>query len=244
MIKIYACDLDGTLLPRGRDRLSAEIENKIKAVIADGAVFAAVSGRDYCSLRSVLDFCADDVYYFCCGGSVCLKGGRVIYSKPVSSDAVISAIKAAKSKGIGLVLSGADREYVYGDDDFCARIGRIYGDSAVRIFCNRGVDASVYKISFYCGDGKSIDPSAVGLRQFYNRNGWEEYISRIADKGDALSSLMMRLGVFKTDVISAGDDLSDAPMLKKAGRAYAFGRELALALGLALSEDPREIFDR
>ena len=244
MIKLYACDLDGTLLPRGQKRLSAAIENKIKAVLADGAFFAVVSGRDYCSLKRVLDFSADGIYYFCCGGSVCVKGGKVLYSKPVSADAVITAIKAAKNKGVGLVLSGADKVYVYGSEEFYGFIRTLYGDDAVKIACNRGVDGNVYKISFFGSDGRTVEPSSLGLRQFYNRNGWEEYISAISDKGAALSDLMMRLSVLKSEVASAGDDMGDLPMLKRSGRAYAFTAELASALGIGVTHDPTEIFTR
>ena len=138
----------------------------------------------------------------------------------------------------------ADKVYVYGSEEFYGFIRTLYGDDAVKIACNRGVDGNVYKISFFGSDGRTVEPSSLGLRQFYNRNGWEEYISAISDKGAALSDLMMRLSVLKSEVASAGDDMSDLPMLKRSGRAYAFTGELASALGIGVTHDPTEIFTR
>ena len=243
MIKFIACDLDGTLLPRGEKRLASELENKIKAAMVSGTRFAVVSGRDYSSLRRVLDFMTDDIYYVCCGGSVCVKGGKTLYSKPVTAESVISAIKAAKQSGRGLVLSSDKNVYVYGSPAFVSYVKNMYGGDAVEIKCNRGVVTPVYKISFF-GEGDCLLPqNALSLKLFYNRNGWEEYVSRIAGKAEALSDLMMRLSVLAKDVIAAGDDTCDAPMLKKAGRAFALTRECANESGAEYITDPRVIFD-
>lgn len=242
MTKLFACDLDGTLLPRGEKRLSSELENKIKAAVSNGVGFAVISGRDYASLRRVLDFSVDSIYYVCCGGSVCVKGGKTLYSKPVGTDAVLAAIKSAKASGKGLVLCAATRVFVYGSPQFVSFVKTLYGGDAVEIKCNRGVDAPIYKISFFGEEGRSLEPNALGLKLFYNRNGWEEYISRIAGKAEALGDLMMRLGVLASEVVAAGDDLCDAAMLRRAGKAFALTREAANASGAELITDPMEIF--
>jgi len=243
MIKLIACDLDGTLLPRGEKRLTSALENKIKACVAGGVNFAVVSGRDYASIRRVIDFLPDDIYFVCCGGSVCVKGGKTLYSKPVTAESVISAIKAAKSSGKGLVLSSDRQVYVYGSEDFVSFVKNMYGEDAIPIACNRGVQSPVYKISFYGEQSHALEPSAHGLKLFYNRNGWEEYISRIAGKAEALSDLMMRTSVLASEVIAAGDDLCDVPMLKKAKRSFALTRECANESGAEYVSDPSLIFE-
>ena len=244
MIKLIASDLDGTLLPRGEKRLSAELENKIKSAIVSGVRFAVISGRDYPSLSRVLDFKTEDIYYICCGGSVCVKGGKTLYSKPVTAESVILAIKAAKLGGKGLVLCSDKVVYVYGKPDFVAMIKLMYGDDAIEIKCNRGVISPVYKISFYGDPGeRTLEPNALGLKLFYNRNGWEEYISRIAGKMEAFSDLRMRLGVLACETVAAGDDLCDVDMLKKAGKAFALTREAANASGAEYITDPCAIFE-
>ena len=244
MIKLIACDLDGTLLPRGEKRLSAEVENKIKSVISNGVNFAVISGRDYPSLCRVFDFRSDDIYYVCCGGSVCIKGGKTLYSKPVTAESVIAAIKASKQSGKGLVLCSDKAVYVYGNSDFVSFVKRMYGDDAIEIHCNRGVASPVYKISFYGETAeKSLEPNALGLKLFYNRNGWEEYVSRIAGKMEAFSDLRMRVSVLASETVAAGDDLCDVGMLKKAGKAYAFTPDAARESGAEYVTDPMRIFD-
>ena len=244
MIKLIACDLDGTLLPRGEKRLSAEIENKIKSAVSIGTHFAVISGRDYPSLCRVFDFRSDEIYYVCCGGSVCIKGGKTLYSKPVTVESVIAAIKASKQSGKGLVLCSDKVVYVYGSPNFVSFVKNIYGDDAVEIKCNRGVVSPIYKISFYGDEGESsLEPNALGLKLFYNRNGWEEYVSRIAGKAEAFSDLRMRLSVLASETIAAGDDLCDVGMLSKAGKAFAFTREAAEASGAEYITDPKRIFD-
>ena len=242
MVKLYACDLDGTLLLRGERRLTSSLENKIKAVMTDGAAFAVISGRDYPSLRRIIDFKTDDVYYVCCGGSVCVKGGKTLYSRPVSAESVLLAIKMAKKSGRGLVLCSDKTVYVYGSAEFVSFVKGMYGDDAVEIHCNRGVLTPVYKISFY-GEGETLLPTAAsGLKLFYNRNGWEEYVSRTAGKAEALTDLMMRLGIFASGVVAAGDDTCDVPMLKKAGKAFALTREAACESGAEYITSPESIF--
>lgn len=244
MVKLIACDLDGTLLPRGEKRLSADLENKIKAAVSRGISFAVVSGRDYPSLKRVLDFRENELYYVCCGGSVCIKDGKTLYSKPVSAESVIAAIKAAKNEGKGLVLCSDNVVYVYGSADFVRYVKGLYGEDAVEIRCNRGVLSPVYKISFFGETGKNtIEPNALKLKLFYNRNGWEEYISAIAGKTEAFSDLRARLSLFAFETVAAGDDLCDVGMLSRAGKAYAFTAEAASASGAELITDPCEIFD-
>ena len=244
MIKLIACDLDGTLLPRGEKRLSAKLENKIKSAISVGTAFAVISGRDYPSLLRVFDFRSDEIYYVCCGGSVCIKGGKTLYSRPVSTDAVLAAIKASKQSGKGLVLCSDKVVYVYGSPDFVAFVKNLYGDDAIEIRCNRGVASPIYKISFYGDVGeRSLEPNALALKLFYNRNGWEEYVSKTAGKTEAFSDLRMRLSVLASETAAAGDDLCDVGMLQKAGKAYAFTLEAAKASGAEYVTDPMRIFD-
>ena len=49
MIKLIASDLDGTLLKEGTMDINPEIYDIIRKLKAKGIVFAAVSGRKYCS---------------------------------------------------------------------------------------------------------------------------------------------------------------------------------------------------
>lgn len=243
MVKLIACDVDGTLIEKGQGILNVNVENKIKEAIGNGKTFAVISGRDYCSLSRLFGFCTDKIYFVCCGGGVCIKDGKTLYSKPVTAQNVNAALKTADKYKRPLVLCSDKKVYVYGCDRFFGKIEKMYGTDAVRISGTKDVSSPIYKLSFY-GDS-SVSPimgEIFGLKLFYNRNGWEEYINRFTDKADAFSDLMLRLGVLASETVCAGDDACDVRMLSKAGKAYALGDEAAKAERAERIYDPTEIF--
>ena len=50
-IRLIACDLDGTLLLNGAQRLEPKIFTLIRELTRKGIYFAAASGRQYTNLR-------------------------------------------------------------------------------------------------------------------------------------------------------------------------------------------------
>ncbi len=244
MIKLIASDLDGTLLPRGEKRISTEVENAIKTALNKGVKVAIITGRSYPSLRVPFPIDSEEIYYYCCGGAVGIKGGKTHYSKPVSAENVILALKAARDRGVAVMLSGDAEVYIYGDqngryDELCREHGGV-----TKITCMTQVKRPIYKISFLgVGNEPIFGRAPNGLKLWYSRNGLEEYINRFASKGAALSDLMMRAGVLSGETVAAGDVVSDdADMLGKAGVRYAFSPELARETGGILTDVPLEIF--
>ena len=245
MIKLIASDLDGTLLPKGEKRLSDVVERAIKAALNKGVKFAIITGRSYPSLRVPFTVDSDEIYYYCCGGAVGIKGGKTLYSKPIKSENVILALKTAREQSRAVMLSGDKAAYIYGDekgeyDELCLEHG-----GAVKISCMTQIDVPIYKISFLgVGDTPVFERAPNGLKLWYRRNGLEEYINQFAGKGAAIGDLMMRLGVLASETVSAGDVVSDdADMLKKVGTRYAFSRSLANETNAKYIENPLEIFE-
>lgn len=244
MIKLIASDLDGTLLPRSERRVSAGVENCIKAALGKGVKVAIITGRSYPSVRVPMPFDSDEIYFYCCGGAVGIKGGKTLYSKPVSNENVILALKAARDRGCAVMLSADTEVYIYGDergeyDELCAQHG-----GATKITCMTQVKRPIYKISFLGVSAAPIyDRAPNGLKLWYKRHGLEEYINRFAGKGQALSDLMMRESVLAGEIIAAGDVVSDdADMLKKAGVRYSTTAALSNEANAVLIDDPLEIF--
>lgn len=244
MIKLIATDLDGTLLPRGESRISAEVENAIKTALNKGVKVAVITGRSYPSLRVPFPIESEEIYCYCCGGAVGIKGGKTHYSKPVGAENVILALKTAREKGVSVMLSGDTEVYIYGDENGCYdELCRRHG-GATKITCMTQVKRPIYKISFLGVEGEPIfERVPNGLKLWYARNGLEEYINRFASKGAALSDLMMRTGALASETLAAGDVVSDdADMLKKAGKRIAFSPELARETDAILTDVPLEIF--
>jgi HAD superfamily hydrolase (TIGR01484 family) len=251
MIKLIASDLDKTLMQRTESRLSPTVENDIKAALNRGVQFAVISGRDYPSLRKVFASVADRIYFVGCCGALCVKGGKLLSSHPVSFDHVLQAMQIASVQHKNLVLCGKEKVYVYGSEAFKQKVQSLYGSDAV----TEGVVPSkikenIYKLSFYSYDTENtptgFNVTPFGLRIFYQKNGWCEYINRFAGKGESLQDLQFRLGVTKAETVGAGDELeNDLGLLLHCGVAFSATPELAAAAtGATLFTDPHVIFGR
>ena len=227
MIKLIASDLDGTLLSRDEDIISEKNRSAILSALSSGTEFAVISGRDVPSLRKMFSFASDKPFYVGCNGSVCVKGGKVIYSRPIPDTTVIKALKYANEAGKNVVLCAADAVYIHGKDCFQKHVSSLYrdGESAV-ITGTPDIKKPIYKISFFTPKGETgVDFSDFGVRLSYNKNGWTEYVNRFADKGAALSALQSHLGILKAGTASLGDSLDDCDMFAHSHISFAFGEE-------------------
>ncbi len=245
MIKLIASDADGTLTEHRANALSDGVVKGINAAMSSGISFAVVSGRDNLSLKKLFFGVAGGVYYVSCNGALCVKDGKALYSRPISRENVLWAIAYAKKTETGCVFCSENAVYVYGDDAFFDKIRKMYGDGAVRVFCNRGVTDNVYKISFYRGDltGTEMGDIPFGLRMSYDRNGWTEFVNRFVNKGGAVFDLQSRLGVSANETAAFGDELSDADMLAKAAHRYATTDKLAESANAVKVASAKEFFE-
>jgi len=246
-ITLIASDLDKTLMKRTENRLSNVIEQDIKAALNAGTEFAVISGRDYPSLKKVFASVADRIYFVGCCGALCVKDGKLLSSHPVSFDNIFKAMQVSKNCKRNLVLCGKDNIYVCGDEIFKQKIRSLYGNDALFVTSPSEIKENIYKISFYFENTQNtpagFDVTPFGLRNFYRRNGWCEYINRFASKGAALQDLQFRLGVTKAETIGAGDEVeNDTDMLLRCGKAFAATPELAKATEATLFSDPHTIF--
>ena len=70
MIKLIACDLDGTLLLNGAQELRPETSDLILKLRKQGRLFVAASGRQYPNLRRLFEPVEDEIAYICENGAL------------------------------------------------------------------------------------------------------------------------------------------------------------------------------
>lgn len=242
MLKLYASDVDGTLLPRGENELSGTVKRSVSSIIASGGAFAVISGRDLFSLRRLFSFAEKEIYFAACSGSLCVKGGHTLFCRPVSAENVRRALRRSRESGEDVIFSSDKEIYVHGSPEFFEQINEETAGAAVRINSLPEIKGLVCKISFFSKNSVSgLAETPPDLRICNQGGGWTEYINRFAGKGAALSEIQARLSAAKADTLAAGNDISDLDMLLRAGRRYAADGGLALQADAVRFYSPEEL---
>ncbi len=242
MLKLFASDVDGTLLNRGETELSEAVKRSVSELLASGIAFAAVSGRDVFSLRRLFSFAENDVYLAACSGALCVKGEHTLFCRPVSAESVRRALKHSRESGENAVFSAESAQYVHGSAEFFDHINEISGGSAVRINSLPEIKGLVCKISFFSPNsvlGFAETPSE--LRVCNEGGGWKEYIRCIAGKSAAISEIQSRIGASRSDTAAAGNESSDRGMLLRAGCRFAADDTLAEETDASRFHSPGEL---
>lgn len=242
MLKLFASDVDGTLLARGNTVLSETVRRSISELLASGAAFAVVSGRDVFSLRRLFSFAENEIYFAACSGAVCVKGGRTLFCRPVSAESVRRSLRHSRESGENVIFSSDSALYIHGSREFFEQINEESAGAAVRIDSLPEIKGLICKISFFSENSVSgLTETPPDLRICNRGGGWTEYTDRFAGKGAALSEIQARIGAVKAGTCAAGNDESDRDMLLRAGGRYASDDELALQTDAVRFYSPEEL---
>ncbi len=226
MIRLITCDLDGTLLPKGQWAPSEEIFSIIAALRERGIAFAAASGRQYHSLRTLFAPVADDILYIAENGSVVFAGDRLLSQTvldPAKARALTAQILALPETEV--MISGAKHCYLLPKSEaYVHHIRHVLRFSAKIVSSFDEIDEPVIKIS-----ACRLEHSEWLYEQLHE--AWEadfqiavagrEWLDfTLADKGTGLDALCEHLDISRDEVMSFGDNYNDLPLLVKAGHPF------------------------
>ena len=121
MIKLIACDMDGTLLDSAK-RLPAELPEVIAKLKEKGVLFCVASGRQYASLRRDFDAYADDMLFICENGALVMQRDQRVLIDSIDPSFISGVVTAAKSlegvypvvcrAGVALIEKTASDEFI------------------------------------------------------------------------------------------------------------------------------------
>lgn len=222
MLKLLVCDLDGTLLPYGKEAISGECKRLLEFAQERGVQVAISSGRTYGELARFLPEFTSVFYFICCDGAYTIKGEQILYRKPLAVCDVDGLARQLSSQG-GLLLHGARNAYSIGK----IPAGEATYFSATPAVGVRGIREELYKVTLY-GQEVSL-PQFSALRVHWEGSGGTctQMVDRYANKGVALSNLQMRLGISKFETACLGDQENDVPMMRNAKYAVCIGERSA-----------------
>lgn len=224
MIRLIATDLDGTLLePNGA--LPDGVFDVIHELREQGIYFAASSGRQYGNLRRLFGPVADDMAYVCENGALCVEGGQVIGSIPMSYEQAMEVIADVQAAGMNLLISGKHTSYVLDEnraytDDIVYRLRNTV--TVIRDFSE--ITEPILKVSGQLDAGVGqIAPMFLakwGSRLTATVSGRDWFDFTVANKGMGLQMMMDKLGVTKEEAAAFGDNFNDETMLQSVGYPF------------------------
>ena len=219
MTRLIFCDLDGTLLSSGRDRLPGVVLSEIKRITDKGIYFCIASGRPYSQLKSLLGEHYRRVVFICLDGAITMHRDCVLGKHPLSRPEELLGYADAP-----LFCRGGETE-----------ISAALPSARITETINRA-GGEVLKIALH---GKKANSDFARL--CYEGGGIYEYVQNGVDKGTAAKALCEKLRIDPADTAALGDGENDIPLLRFAGKAFRMPQShRALAdLGIPVCESEK-----
>lgn len=228
MIRLIACDLDGTLLdPSGA--LPQGIFETIEKLYKRGILFCPASGRQAVALEKMFSPVADKILIMAENGAIVWRGGKTLYCDSIPAERVgdaLAAVKTLRRAHALLCTPGC----AYFEDDvqpFVTYVAASYLHNARGDFAEIAAENPVCKIAVFdeCGpenDGMRVLPSLLpDLRIIQSGGNWLDISAPTSNKGRAMQFMQKMLGVSPAECAAFGDHMNDLEMLLACKYAYA-----------------------
>lgn len=229
MIRLIACDIDGTLLQNGETRVSDRFFREARRLMERGIAVCPASGRQYSSLRRLFAPMQKELYFLCENGAAVFGPGDPgpLLSKTVMDRALSLALcrQILEQPDCEVLVSGTNTSYLCPKDpDFADRIRFFVGNNTTVLPSLEAIPEDIIKISAYCPKGAdTLEPIlAPAWREHFQvaiaGPSWLDFT--LADKGTGIRALCRELNISADEVMVFGDNYNDIPMLEAAGHPY------------------------
>ena len=229
MIRLVACDIDGTLLQNGSTAIDPAVFYQIRRLAEKGIGFCPASGRQYSSLRRLFAPVADELCYICENGAVVFGPGAAgpVLSKTAMGQAAALALcrEILDRPECEVLISGVNTSYLCPKaEDVVVQVRDFVGNRVALLSAPEEVPEEIVKVSAFCRTGAAgVEPLLAPrwrerFRVAVAGEPWLDFT--LADKGTGLRQLCRCLGISPGEVAAFGDNYNDVPLLETAGTAY------------------------
>ncbi len=229
MIKLIACDLDGTVLDDNKN-VDSELKEVVAKLKEKDILFTVASGRSRELLLHILDyFNLKDVPYICNNGANIFKNEELIHVEAINSEYARDICKMFHEHGIVFRMYALEDVYINGMSDFFRARMKGYSKPFIDYYPELNMDdIHVVKITADLTNHNDLaDFFTKEVSKFPNTvfTKAEDNIycvnSTNANKGAALEWVSNYMGIKMGEVMAFGDNENDLAMLKKAGVSIA-----------------------
>lgn len=220
-IRMIFCDVDGTLLPRGKSRISEEVFSAIKKAVASDIYVCIASGRSYPDLKELFSPVKNDVTFICNDGASIVRCDNVLYSSPLDKSMVKCMSKTYKNDYKAMAVYAKDYTYYISDTEDNLPGQKTDSESIPSI------PGNIFKVAFLGFSQKArikldnLGVKAGILNNVYNDPDWTEYIKAGTNKGVAAEYLQKHYNCSISQTAAFGDNINDLEMLRRARVSFA-----------------------
>lgn len=231
MIKLIACDMDGTLLDSAC-RLPKDLFPVIDTLLQKGVTFAVASGRQYASLRREFEAIADKIVFICENGALIMKNDEQLFIDAIDPQDLPAIIAAGKRMervhpvicraGVAIIEQSAPSFFIEATLLAYPNV-QIVPDLAQHTHYD-----DVCKVAFYDEDDAQQHELPIlkrcipaPLTTTLSGYHWVDVMKPGVHKGRAMAALQENMGITPDHCMAFGDYLNDAELLTSVTHSYA-----------------------
>ena len=229
MIRLIACDIDGTLHHGDETQISPRVFEEIDRLAAKGIPFCPASGRQYSSLRRLFQPVADRLYYVCENGAVVFGPGnpgpllaKTAMDRTLAEELCRDILAVDQCE---VLVSGVNTSYLCPKHpDVVDHVRCFVGNRVALPRRPEDIPEDMVKVSAYCRRAATeVEPllAPKWRAHFQAAVAGEKWLDfTLADKGTGIRALCAAMGIAPEEVMAIGDNYNDLPMLEVVGTPY------------------------
>lgn len=229
MIRLIACDIDGTLLRGTQREISPAVFREVVRLGKQGVRFCPASGRQYHSLRGLFAPIASRLHYVCENGAVVFgpgDPGPILAKETMEREQALELCREILDMdGCEVLISGAGISYLCPKEgDIVDHVRYFVGNRTALVDRPEEITEDIVKVSAYCRRGAAEAEPVLAPRW---RRIWRVAVAgekwldfTAADKGKGVRALWQGSGD------RAGAGAGGGGQLQRRAHAGAGGRAL------------------
>ena len=231
MIKLIACDLDGTLFDDNKN-IDKNIKNVIDKLKKNDILFTMVSGRNEELMDNVVDYLNIDIPYVCNNGAAIYKNHKPLLYDCIEKESVAKATRLLYENNIPFIAYGIEDMYRNLTSEFFKQRTKAFNKSFKDYYPDLDLSSDdILKItSDFINHPELIDRISMEINSYSCTAiiKAEDNIycvnSITANKGEGLRRVCEYMGIdMSKEVMAIGDNENDLPMLKEVKVSVSMG---------------------
>ncbi|MBD2871674.1 HAD family hydrolase [Paenibacillus arenilitoris] len=232
MIRLFASDIDGTLMNRRKEIEARDVE-AVRQAIDGGMTVCLASGRMYDEIKLVMERLGRPCYAICQNGaSVYSDAGELLHAYRFDRALASSLFDFVHAPGLVPVVCAADGNFVLDMNEPAERVGRRFltppiEDGGLRdSVCDGKFRATKFSVYGEVGRLERLlrdlaDAYGESVTASFSDPDGVDVMPAGVHKGAALRSLMSRLGIGSGETACIGDSYNDLAMFRATPHSFA-----------------------